>query len=278
MFVKLFQQILDSSIADNRKLRHFFTDLLLCSDSTGLVMMTPAAIARRIGADLEEVMWGLKELESPDPDSKTPDNEGRRIERLEGVGYGWRVINYEHYRALKDADQLREATRERVKRHRASKSRNADVTQCNNSNVECNDGNAMQKQIAEAEVEALLPPSQAQSGELFGDVEESPKAKTPKPKKELSDSRHKNFIQAFEESFLENTGSKYHFKVQDGVQLAALLKAQPSLELNDWSEGIAWMRAKGREQYAQGWVKESPGNLSLFASKWSQIAHLASQQ
>jgi len=139
MFVKLFHAILDSSIADDRKLRHFFTDLLLCADSKGYVMMTEAAIARRIGATPEEVAWGIKELLRPDPKSKTPDFNGRRIERLVGTGYGFRVINFESYRALRDADQMREATRERVRRFREKKAQtlvgNDDVTQCNGSNA-----------------------------------------------------------------------------------------------------------------------------------------------
>lgn len=140
MFVKLFNAILDSSIADDRRLRHFFTDLLLCADSKGYVMMTEAAIGRRIGATLEEVQWGLMELSRPDPASKTPDCEGRRIEQLKGHGYGWRVINFESYRALRDADQMREATRQRVRRFREKKGQqtpvgNGDVTQCNAGNA-----------------------------------------------------------------------------------------------------------------------------------------------
>lgn len=121
MFVKLFQQILDSSIADNRRLRHFFIDLLLCADQDGNVMMTEGAIARRIGSDVDEVAWGLAELVKPDPGSKTPDHDGRRIEPIEGHGFGWRIINYLPYRQLKDANQQREAVRLRVQRHRAAK-------------------------------------------------------------------------------------------------------------------------------------------------------------
>lgn len=135
MYVKLFSKILDSSIADNRQLRHFFTDLLLCADGKGYVVMTEGALARRIGAALDEVRWGLAELQKPDQQSHSPGSEGRRIERLEGVGYGWRIINYEHYRAMKDADQLREATKERVRRHREKKAGNATVTAGNIGNA-----------------------------------------------------------------------------------------------------------------------------------------------
>ena len=120
MFVKLFNQILDSSIADDRRLRHFFTDILLCSDAQGYVMMTEAAISRRIGTTIEEVTWGLAELMKPDPRSKTPDHEGRRIEAVEGSGYGWRVINFETYKSLRSNEDMRDKTKERVRKFRSA--------------------------------------------------------------------------------------------------------------------------------------------------------------
>ena len=151
MFVKLFTQILDSSIADDRRLRHFFTDLLLCADCKGFIIMTPSAIARRIGATLEEVQWGIEELQKPDHNSKTKNDQGRRIEPLGEAGYGWRIINYEMYRALKDADQMRETTRNRVARYRQKKE---NVTHGNACNADVTHGNDSQKQIPEAEAEA----------------------------------------------------------------------------------------------------------------------------
>lgn len=118
MYVKLYSRILDSSIASNRKLRHLFTDLLLLSDRDGNVILTKQAIANRIGADLEEVEWGIEELMKPDPDSLTPDFGGRRIVPLEGHGYGWRIVNYSMYRDCKSAEAIRQATAERVRRYR----------------------------------------------------------------------------------------------------------------------------------------------------------------
>jgi len=44
---------------------------------------------------VKEMRAALKKLSSPDPDSRTPEFEGRRIEAIEG---GWRILNYEKYR------------------------------------------------------------------------------------------------------------------------------------------------------------------------------------
>jgi len=113
--------MLDSSIAKNRRLRHFFTDLLLCSDADGNVVMTKDAIANRIRATLDEVEWGLKELMKPDPESLTPDFDGRRIVPLDGHGYGWKIVNYTAYRDIKSDRQKREETAQRVRDWRAKK-------------------------------------------------------------------------------------------------------------------------------------------------------------
>ncbi|MFA6240403.1 MAG: hypothetical protein WC655_05720 [Candidatus Hydrogenedentales bacterium] len=121
MYVKIHNQILDGSLANDRKLRHFFMDVLLCSDPDGNVMMTREAISLRIRAPMEEVDWGLAELQKPDGESLSPTHEGRRIIRLEGHGYGWKIVNYEYYRDLKSERQRREDTAERVRRFRERK-------------------------------------------------------------------------------------------------------------------------------------------------------------
>lgn len=118
MYVKLYNKVLYSSLAENRRLRHFFTDMLLCSDMDGNVVMTKSKIATNIGADLEEVEWGIAELMKPDQGSLTPDHEGRRIIPLEGHGYGWKIVNYEVYRDFKNSKELRDATARRVRRWR----------------------------------------------------------------------------------------------------------------------------------------------------------------
>jgi hypothetical protein len=164
MFVKLFNQILDSSIADDRKLRHFFTDILLCSDAQGFVMMTESAIARRIGASIDEVKWGIDQLMSPDPRSKTPDNEGRRLEAVDGSGYGWRIINFESYKALRSAEDMREKTRERVRRFR---DKQKDSDPCNATVTPCNAGNTTKRKRKNEEEE--LPPN-PQRGDVGEDL------------------------------------------------------------------------------------------------------------
>jgi hypothetical protein len=79
MFVKVFSQIFDSSIAENYELRHFFEDMLKLADIDGVVDMTPEAISRRINLPFEKVVEFLAELMKPDEKSRSPEHDGRRI-------------------------------------------------------------------------------------------------------------------------------------------------------------------------------------------------------
>ena len=114
----MYSQILDSSLAKNRVLRHFFMDMLLLSDCDGNVILTPDAIGKRTGWSDAEVAWGLEELQKPDRMSRTPANNGCRIVPLDGHGYGWQIVNYAQYRDYRTAAEVRAATAERVRRWR----------------------------------------------------------------------------------------------------------------------------------------------------------------
>jgi len=171
MYVKVFSQIFDSSIADDFRLRHFFMDLLVLADPNGCVDMTQTAIAARTRIPLEEVTAMLCKLEQPDPESRTPDADGRRIERLDTHRtWGWHIINYSRFRQIASEAQRREKTRERVARFKAKRQQsatgNAPVTHGNAPVTPANAGNAMQKQKQmQKEEEDLNAPSSTSSPE-----------------------------------------------------------------------------------------------------------------
>lgn len=114
MFAKVFTQILDSSLAEDYQVRLVFEDLLKLADSKGIVDMTRESIARRTNVPLELVRRGIDQLEKPDPSSRTPDYEGRRIIRLdEHRDWGWRIVNFTKYRESATKAMLRMAESER---------------------------------------------------------------------------------------------------------------------------------------------------------------------
>lgn len=140
MYVKLFEQILRSSIwlESDATLRVWIT-LLVSMDQDGFAQF---ACVDNLGltacVDLEDCIDAVRTLESPDPNSSDPDNEGRRIERVPG---GWIVLNAEKYREMGTAQNRRDKNRERAQRFRdkkaasrgngvdaSDKARNASVT------------------------------------------------------------------------------------------------------------------------------------------------------
>lgn len=113
MFAKVFQQIFDSTIAENYRHRHVFMDLLVMADIDGCVNKTIDAIARTANAPVEEIREAVEALCEPDPHSQNKEHEGRRLVPIEdGRAWGWRIVSYAHYRAIRDEEARRQYHRD----------------------------------------------------------------------------------------------------------------------------------------------------------------------
>lgn len=119
MFAKVFGQIFDSSIAEDYNCRRMFMDLLVLADPTGAVDMTLEAISRRTNVPIEEVQKYITELCQPDAKSRSDLHEGKRLIPLDSRrDWGWQIVNYQHYRKLKDQEALRSYFRDAQRRSR----------------------------------------------------------------------------------------------------------------------------------------------------------------
>lgn len=115
LYARVFTQILDSSIAEDFTTRHVFEDFFKLCSKDGIVDMTRHAIARRLNMPQETLNACIDKLESPDVNSRDPDHDGRRLERLdEHRDWGWRILNWPKYDALRS----RADVAIRVARHR----------------------------------------------------------------------------------------------------------------------------------------------------------------
>lgn len=126
MYAKIFAQIYDGTLCTNHPWQALvtFQQLLVLADQEGNVDMTARAISRRTGIPLEIIELGIAELLLPDPESRTPDEGGRRIMPLvEGRDWGWRVVNYVAYRSLKREEDRREYHRRYYQQNRSAASR-----------------------------------------------------------------------------------------------------------------------------------------------------------
>ena len=89
--------------------------LIALSDPEGVVDMTPQAIAARTSIPLEIISAGLEILAKPDPYTRTPGEDGKRIVLIDDHRpWGWRLVNHAKYKALRNMEQKREADRQRI--------------------------------------------------------------------------------------------------------------------------------------------------------------------
>ena len=79
------------------------------------VELNPPFLAAMIGCEVAEVEAALAILTSPDPSSRSKEEEGRRL--LHEDGFMYHVVNHSKYRDMVALEQ----NRERVARHRAAK-------------------------------------------------------------------------------------------------------------------------------------------------------------
>lgn len=115
-YTKLFSSILNSSIwSEDNETRIVWITLLALADKNGEVEASIPGIARQASVSIEHVKCALDKLEGPDVYSRTPDHEGRRIQRIQG---GWIVLNHAKYREKASSIDRREKAALRQMRKR----------------------------------------------------------------------------------------------------------------------------------------------------------------
>jgi hypothetical protein len=119
MYAKLFSSITESSLwSEPKEVRLLFVTMLAKADQVGFVEASVIGLARVANLTVEETEAALEVLRSPDPYSKNPANEGRRILDVPG---GFMLLNYEDYRDRRNTEERREYMREYMREYRGRK-------------------------------------------------------------------------------------------------------------------------------------------------------------
>lgn len=84
--------------------------MLALADKNGFVGASVGGLAHTARVRQAKCAAALAVLEAPDEDSRTPDHDGRRIEKADG---GWRILNHQKYRELRTDEQIAWAERKR---------------------------------------------------------------------------------------------------------------------------------------------------------------------
>lgn len=115
-YSKLFSSIIHSTVwRAGKDVQVLWTTLMAMCDRDGVVESSLPGLADAAQLSLKETEAALKVLMSPDPYSRTPDHEGRRVAPVDG---GWVLLNYEKYREKDDLEERRRKDRERQQRRR----------------------------------------------------------------------------------------------------------------------------------------------------------------
>lgn len=117
-YTKFFTHMLDSSVwCLSKEARILWVTMLLKKNGEQIVEASLPGLARAANLTVEETKKALRELMSPDPDSRTKDEEGRRVVKVEG---GWLIVNGNKYRDILTESERRERNRIRMSRIRGS--------------------------------------------------------------------------------------------------------------------------------------------------------------
>ena len=108
-YTKLFSCIVTSSMwSQDSDIRVVWITLLALADQYGEISSSIPGLARASNVPIDKCQLALDCFIGPDEYSRTKDNEGRRIEPIDG---GWRLLNWDKYRQMMTADERREYKR-----------------------------------------------------------------------------------------------------------------------------------------------------------------------
>lgn len=120
MYGKIFASMFKGSLYGHWEAIVTFTAMIALADEHGEVDMTAEALAAVTSFPLAIVQKGIAQLEQPDPASRTPTEEGRRLVRVsDHRAWGWRIVNYEQYRQLRSQAERREYMKQYQRKRRA---------------------------------------------------------------------------------------------------------------------------------------------------------------
>lgn len=155
-FTKLFSAITSSSIwNEDDATRIVWITMLAMADSGGMVYASVGGLAHTARVSRDMCERALETLQEPDADSRSPEFEGRRIEKRDG---GFLLLNYAKYREARSEDERRLYMREYMKEYRKNG--------VNNRKQKLTPVSRRKPPLAqaEAEAEAEIPPIVPQGG------------------------------------------------------------------------------------------------------------------
>jgi hypothetical protein len=164
-YTKLFSSILGSTVwREPAPTKVVWITMLALADRHGEVEASIPGLANFAGTTIDETETAIAKFLAPDPYSRTPDHEGRRIEGIDG---GWYILNHVKYRDKMSAEDknAQAAIRQQRSRDRKKVTQERDATV---TGVTCNASNDTQTQTQKQNQKAKPPAADAAARGLCG--------------------------------------------------------------------------------------------------------------
>ena len=139
-FTKLFSSIVTSTIwQEDSDTKVVWVTMLALVNADGFVDTTIPGLANIANVSVEKTREAIAKFESPDPDSRTIDHDGRRIAKVDN---GWFLLNHAKYRKMRNPEERKEYMRKYMKEYRKQNVKNV------------NNVNSCKPQLAHTDTEA----------------------------------------------------------------------------------------------------------------------------
>ena len=149
-YTKLFNSIVTSTLwMEDDRTRIVWITMLAIADKNGEIQASVPGLARLAAVPLDDCRAAITKFLSPDLDSRTKDDQGRRIEEIDG---GWALLNFRKYREMASKEESQASEASRKARYRAKVARN--VPKCPANVPRVPPVSTVNPHIAEAEAEA----------------------------------------------------------------------------------------------------------------------------
>jgi hypothetical protein len=286
-FTKLSSLIIHSSVwREDDATRIVWVTMLAMADMDGIVEAAVPGLADAARVPISVCIDALEKFTNPDPYSRTKDFDGRRIEETDG---GWRILNYQKYRKMHDAEERRRKAAERQARHRERLRENETSSVSTRRNAVSRGVThvTQNNDIAEAEAEAEAEASPKDQSILAKDLSNAPcKSQNAHARVDINkkEKKYNKEFERFWREYPQKRGKQYAYQVwkrkkpQIDIVLAAVAAQKKSRQ---WMAGYVpnpatWLNRGHWEDELNESDFVAGENKSQSAISWSRIMSIIS--
>lgn len=169
-YTPVFDTVFDGTLCGKWPALPVWLTILPLADWRGHIDITPQAIVARTGWPIELLMQGIEELMRPDPQSRSRDEDGRRLALIDpNRSWGWRVVNIQKYRSKASGqDQIADGRNaEKVRRYKERHRKTPADTTDTHSDSYTNTYSNSEKSKTHAKRASVEPPEFAEIREAY---------------------------------------------------------------------------------------------------------------